>query len=53
MLRDATPIFNRCERVVCNKNSLHFFQVRVAVKGGIAAKEEVCDDTYGPDVATG
>lgn len=49
---DTAPVFERGEGVVGNEDCLHFFQVGVAVKGSVAAKEEVCYYTDGPDVAS-
>lgn len=48
---DAAPVFDRGEGVVGDEDGLHFFEVTVAVEGGVAAEEEVGDDADGPDVA--
>jgi len=49
--RNPAPVFERCKRVIGNEDSLHFLEVRIAVERRVAAKEKVCDDTNGPDVA--
>ena len=48
--RDAAPVFERCEGVVSNEDSLHFFKVRVAIERSVTAEEEVGDNTNGPDI---
>lgn len=47
---DAAPVFKRSERVIGDKDSLHFFEVGVAVKRSVAAEEEVGYHANGPDV---
>ena len=49
--RDAAPIFERSKAVIGDKNSLHFFEVRVSVEGGVSAEKEVGDDADRPDIA--
>ena len=49
-LGDVPPVFDWCERVVCLEDSLHLFQIRIAVEWGISAEEEVGDDADSPDV---
>lgn len=49
---DAAPVFYWSEGVVCHQDCLHFFEVGVAVKWGVAAKEEVCYYAYSPYVST-
>lgn len=49
---DAAPVFQGREGVVGDEDGLHFFQVGVPVEGGVAAEEEVCDDTDRPYVST-
>ena len=49
--RDAAPVFERGETVVCDEDGLHFFEVGVAVERGVAAEEKVGYDAYGPNVA--
>ena len=48
---DAAPVFERGEGVVGDEDGLHFFNIGVAVEGGIAAEEEVGYYANGPDVA--
>lgn len=48
---DAAPVFDGGEGVVGDEDGLHFFEVAVAVEGGVAAEEEVGDYADGPDVA--
>ena len=48
---DGAPVFEGGEGVVCDEDGLHFFEVGVAVEGGVAAEEEVSYYAYGPDVA--
>jgi hypothetical protein len=48
--RDAAPVFKGSEGVVGNQDSLHFFKVRVTIKGRVAAKKEVGDDANSPYV---
>ena len=49
---DAAPVFEWGEGVVCHQDCLHLFEVGVAVKWGVAAKEEVCYYAYGPYIST-
>ena len=49
--RDRAPVFERGERVVGNEDSLHFFEIGVPIKRGVAAEEEICYYAYCPDVA--
>ena len=47
---NAAPVFERGEGVVGDEDRLHFFEVGFAVKGGVAAEEEVGYYAYGPDI---
>ena len=47
---DGAPVFEGREGVVGYEDGLHFFEVRVPVKGGVAAEEEVGYYADGPDV---
>jgi len=49
-MRDVSPIFDRCERVVGLQDGLHFFQIRISVERSITAEEEVRDNADSPDV---
>ena len=48
---DVAPVFEGGEGVVGGADCLHFFEVAVAVEGGVAAEEEVGYDAGCPDVA--
>lgn len=48
--RDTAPVFKGGEGVVGNQDSLHFFKVRVTIKGRVTAEKEVGDDANSPDV---
>ena len=48
---DRTPIFERSEGIVGDQDGLHFFEIGVPVKGGVAAEEEVGYYAYCPDVS--
>ncbi len=50
---DAAPVFEGREGVVGDEDGLHFLEVGVAVKGRVAAEEEVGDHADCPDVAGG
>ena len=50
---DGAPVFEGGEGVVGYEDGLHFFEVGVAVEGGVAAEEEVGYYADGPDVAVG
>lgn len=47
---DAAPVLDGGEAVVGIENGLHLLKVRVAIKRGVTAKEEVGDDANGPQV---
>lgn len=48
---DVLPVFCGGEGVVGYEDGLHFFEVRIAVEGGVAAEEEVGYYANGPEVA--
>lgn len=48
---DAAPVFYWGEGVVCYQDCLHFFEVGVAIEGGVTAKEKVSYYAYGPYVS--
>lgn len=50
---DPAPVLERGEGVVGDENGLHFFEVRFAVEGRVAAEEKVGYYADGPDVAVG